>query len=55
MQFERPYTMRPDSTGTYHVVLDNTGRIVAQGSKELADEVVAGRMSTVQRQGEFGA
>lgn len=52
--FVRPYYMRPARDADFMVVLDATGAIVAQGTAELAEAVVAGRFGTIEMQGTFG-
>jgi hypothetical protein len=45
--------LRVDNNGSYCVVFDATGRLIAQGSKELCDAVAAGQISSITRQGEL--
>jgi phage-related protein len=52
LTFTRPYTIRGCGYGC-PAVLDAVGRSVAMGSQEMCEDVVAGRCSTVERQGEL--
>lgn len=52
MTFLRPYTLRGSGYGC-PAVFDSAGKLVAMGSQEMCEAVVAGRLGSVERMGEL--